>query len=245
MNDTPHGPWSSHPPRNLSTYSTLPTYLIYPWSNSSQSGGFAKLKFFIFASQPFAALRSLLFGSVRLLDEVGPRPDQTRISEHCLILFSFFHVMLLLYHVWSYSIVSLIHHLCKRETKRNVEAIICLVSSGMRFLCYIHTVLYSIHGVYTGRDPQIPEIPKKRSRLHLVECKSGFGLVVLLPCVWNVCKVHTGMIRMGIKWRSPRRKGKPWSFFLGTWARELTWPDPTWLYPWTWLTTLARFFGGA
>lgn len=67
----------------------------------------------------------------------------------------------------------------------------------MRFLCYIHYtftvigkavyfVLYSIHGddgVYTGRDPQIPEIPKKRSRLHLVECKSGFGLVVLLPCV--------------------------------------------------------------
>lgn len=68
--------------------------------------------------------------------------------------------------------MSLIHHLCKRETKRN-EAIVCLVSSGLRFLYYIPTytftvigkVVYSIHGVYTGRDPQIPEIPKKAEYL--------------------------------------------------------------------------------
>lgn len=55
-----------------------------------------------------------------------------------------------------------------------------------------------------------------------VKCKSGFGLVVLLPCVWNVCKAHTGMIRMGITWRSPRRKENPGAFF---WAHELgNWP---------------------
>lgn len=96
----------------------------------------------------------------------------------------------------------------------------------MRFLCYIHTVLYSIHGVLHGTGPANSRNTEKSGVPQVsVKCKSGFGLVVLLPCVWNVCKVHTGMIRMGIKWRSPRRKGKPWSFFLGTWAREL--PDLT------------------
>lgn len=74
--------------------------------------------------------------------------------------------MLLLYDVWFYSIVSLIHHLCKRETKRNVEAIVWFLV-GCVFLCYIHTVQYSIHDMvfYTGRDPQIPETPKKAEYL--------------------------------------------------------------------------------
>lgn len=69
--------------------------------------------------------------------------------------------------------MSLIHHLWKRETKRN-ETIICLVSGRMRFFV-LHTytfivigkMLYSTctHDVYTGRDPQIPEIPKKAEYL--------------------------------------------------------------------------------
>lgn len=111
---------------------------------------------------------------------------------------------------------------CKRETKRSDR----LVSSRMRFLCYIHytfivigKVLYSIHGVYTGRDPQIPEIPKKRSTSS--ECKVRkwvwFGCTAAM-CLKRVQSPHGNEIRMGITWRSPRRKGKPWSFFL---AHEL------------------------
>lgn len=61
----------------------------------------------------------------------------------------------------------------RNETKRGSDR---LGSSGMRFFV-LHTytftvigkavyfVLYSIHGVYTGRDPQIPEIPKKAEYL--------------------------------------------------------------------------------
>lgn len=95
--------------------------------------------------------------------------------------------MLLLYDVWSYSIVSLIHHLCKREMKRNVEAIVWFLVGCVFCATYItftvigkavYFVLYSIHGVYTGRDPQIPEIPKKRSTSS--ECK-------VQKWVWSGC----------------------------------------------------------
>lgn len=127
--------------------------------------------------------------------------------------------MLLLYDVWFYSIVSLIHHLCKREMKRNVEAIVCVLV-GCVFLCYIHTVQYSIHDnddmvFYTGRDPQIPEIPKKRSTSS--ECK-------VQKWIWSGCTAAMCLKRVqsphgndsnGNKWRSPRRKGKSWSFFFG------------------------------
>lgn len=198
MNDTHDHP----PPRNLSTYLTLPTYLIYPWSNSSQSGGFAKLKFSIFASQPFAAFAalrspsfaSLRFGSLACLTKLGP--DQTRLASRSIVwfYFHFFHVMLLLYDVWFYSIVSLIHHLCKREMKRNVEAIICLVSSGMRFFV-LHTyctVQYCLHDMVFTRDGtrKFPKYRKKRSRLHLVECR--VDLVWLYCChVFETCAKST------------------------------------------------------
>lgn len=67
--------------------------------------------------------------------------------------------------------------------KRNVEAIVWFLVGCVVCTTYI-LYMYSIHGVYTGRDPQIPEIPKKSGVPQVsVKCKSGFGLVVLLPCV--------------------------------------------------------------
>lgn len=52
----------------------------------------------------------------------------------------------------------------RNETKRGSD---CLVSSRMRFLYYIHTVLYSIHDMVFTRDGtrKFPKYRKKRSTL--------------------------------------------------------------------------------
>lgn len=165
----------------------LPTLFIHDPTLSSPGASLNKffsssLRNLRSPSQPFVRFSSVRFA--RLLDEVGPRPDRTRISEYCLILFSFFHVMLLLYDVWFYSIVSLIHHLCKRETKRNVEAIVCVlvgcVFCATDVLYCIHDMTWCLHGTgpANSRNTEKSGVPQVS-----VKCKSGFGLVVLLPCV--------------------------------------------------------------
>lgn len=102
----------------------------------------------------------------------------------------------------------------RNETKRGSD---CLVSSRMRFLCYIHTVLYSIHGVYTGRDPQIPEIPKKRSTSS--ECKvqkwiwSGCTAAM---CLKRVQSPHGNDSNGNNNGEVREEKKNPGAFFLGT-----------------------------
>lgn len=60
-----------------------------------------------------------------------------------------------------------------------MEAIICLVSGRMRFFCTTYILYSTVYMVfYTGRDPQIPEIPKKRSTSS--ECK-------VQKWIWSGC----------------------------------------------------------
>lgn len=111
--------------------------------------------------------------------------------------------------------VSLIHHLCKRETKRNVEAIVWFLVECV-FLYYIHTVLYSIHDMVFTRDGtrKFPKYRKKRSTSS--ECK-------VQKWIWSGCtaamclkrvQAHTGMIRMGIN-GEVREEKKTLGLFFG------------------------------
>lgn len=89
--------------------------------------------------------------------------------------------MLLMNDVWFYSIVSLIHHLCKRETKRNVEAIVWFLV-GCVFCATLHTVhvQYCLHDMVFTRDGtrKFPKYRKKRSTLS--ECK-------VQKWIWSGC----------------------------------------------------------
>lgn len=146
----------------------LPTLFIHDPTLSSLGASLNKIFHLRFAA--FAALRSPSFASLRIGSLAWRSWAQTRRDSRLGALFDFIfyfscHVTL----VWCLD-MSLIHHLCKRETKRNVEAIVWFLVGCVFCATYRGTVQYSIHDMvfYTGRDPQIPEIPKKAEYLKWV-----------------------------------------------------------------------------
>lgn len=112
--------------------------------------------------------------------------------------------------------MSLIHHLCKRETKRNVEAIICLVSSRLRFLYYIHTVLYSIHGVLHGTGPANSRNTEKSGVPQVsVKCKKWvWSGCTAAMCLKRVQSPH-GNDSNGNKMEKSEKKRKTLELFFG------------------------------
>lgn len=116
--------------------------------------------------------------------------------------------------------MSLIHHLCKRETKRNAEAIICLVSSRLRFLYYIHTVLYSIHGVLHGTGPANSRNTEKSGVPQVsVKCKKWvWSGCTAAMCLKRVQSPHGNDSNGNNNGEVREEKENPGAFF---WAHEL------------------------
>lgn len=114
--------------------------------------------------------------------------------------------------------MSLIHHLFKRETKRNVEAIICLVSSGLRVLCYIHTVHVQYTWCLYGTGPANSRNTEKSGVPQVsVKCKKWvWSGCTAAMCLKRVQSPHGNDSNGNNNGEVREEKENPGAFFFGT-----------------------------